>query len=243
MKLFLFIIIILSVLGILEYKAIVPASSFGVLLALDTIANFIKSLNIHTYYLTLPDITITVQGLLSLFLVLFIVGYISDRFRTLDLKVKSLNKEINKLNAINKEETKISEPESNNEMQQIASDIKGFLETLAKSVTANPSMPIRSKKIRRVSTESAYEEIDQDDNIPDETIENEKIIENIENEPQEINQEASVLSDDNLSGIDLARALIQSDEKAKAKEVLLDIIKNGSANDAHEARVLNLQIS
>lgn len=242
MKLFLFIIIILSVLGILEYKAIVPASSFGVLLALDTIANFIKSLNIHTYYLTLPDITITAQGLLSLFLVLFIVGYISDRFRTLDLKVKSLNKEINKLNAI-KEETKISEPESNNEMQQIASDIKGFLETLAKSVTANPSMPIRSKKIRRVSTESVHEEIDQDDNIPDETIENEKIIENIENEPQEINQEASVLSDDNLSGIDLARALIQSDEKAKAKEVLLDIIKNGSANDAHEARVLNLQIS
>ena len=242
MKLFLFIIIILSVLGILEYKAIVPASSFGVLLALDTIANFIKSLNIHTYYLTLPDITITVQGLLSLFLVLFIVGYISDRFRTLDLKVKSLNKEISKLNAI-KEETKIAEPESNNEMQQIASDIKGFLETLAKSVTANPSMPIRSKKIRRVSAESVHEEIDQDDNIPDETIENEKIIENIENEPQEINQEASVLSDDNLSGIDLARALIQSDEKAKAKEVLLDIIKNGSANDAHEARVLNLQIS
>ena len=229
-------------MGILEYKAIVPASSFGVLLALDTIANFIKSLNIHTYYLILPDITITVQGLLSLFLVLFIVGYISDRFRTLDLKVKSLNKEIKKLNAI-KEETKISEPESNNEMQQIASDIKGFLETLAKSVTANPSMPIRSKKIRRVSAESVHEEIDQDDNIPDETIENEKIIENIENEPQEINQEASVLSDDNLSGIDLARALIQSDEKAKAKEVLLDIIKNGSANDAHEARVLNLQIS
>ena len=242
MKLFLFIIIILSVLGILEYKAIVPASSFGVLLALDTIANFIKSLNIHTYYLTLPDITITVQGLLSLFLVLFIVGYISDRFRTLDLKVKSLNKEIKKLNAI-KEETKISEPESNNEMQQIASDIKGFLETLAKSVTANPSMPIRSKKIRRVSTESVHEEIDQDDNIPDETIENEKIIENIENEPQEINQETSVLSDDNLSGIDLARALIQSDAKATAKEVLLDIINNGSANDAHEARVLNLQIS
>ena len=242
MKLFLFIIIILSVLGILEYKAIVPASSFGVLLALDTIANFIKSLNIHTYYLTLPDITITVQGLLSLFLVLFIVGYISDRFRTLDLKVKSLNKEINKLNAI-KLETKISESEPNNEMQQIASDIKGFLETLAKSVTANPSMPIRSKKIRRVSAESVHEEIDQDDNIPDETIENEKIIENIENEPQEINQETSVLSDDNLSGIDLARALIQSDEKDKAKEVLLDIIKNGSANDAHEARVLNLQIS
>ena len=242
MKLFLFIIIILSVLGILEYKAIVPASSFGVLLALDTIANFIKSLNIHTYYLILPDITITVQGLLSLFLVLFVVGYISDRFRTLDLKIKSLNKEIIKLNAI-KEETKIDELESNNEMQQIASDIKGFLETLAQSVTVNPSMPIRTKKIRRVSAESVHEEADRNDNIPDEIIENENITENNENESQEINQETSVVSDDNLSSIDLARALIQSNEKDKAKEVLLDIIKNGSANDAHEARVLNLQIS
>ena len=242
MRLFLFIIIILSVLGILEHKAIVPTSSFGVLIALDTIANFIKSLNIHTYYLILPDITITVQGLLSLFLVLFIVGYISDRFRTLDLKIKSLNKEIIKLNAT-KEETKIAEPESNNEMKQIASDIKGFLETLAQSVTANPSMPIRSKKIRRVSAESVHEDTDQNDNVPDEIIENEKITENNENEPQEINQETSVVSDDNLSSIDLARALIQSNEKDKAKEVLLDIIKNGSANDAHEARVLNLQIS
>jgi FimV-like protein len=241
-RLFLFIIVILSVLGILEYKAIVPTSSFGVLLALDTIANFIKSLNIHTYYLILPDITITVQGLLSLFLVLFIVGYISDRFRTLDLKVKSLNKEIIKLNAT-KEETKTAEPESNNEMQQIASDIKGFLETLAQSVTANPSMPIRSKKIRRVSAESVHKDTDQNDNVPDEIIENEKITENNENEPQEIIQETSVVTDDNLSSIDLARALIQSNEKDKAKEVLLDIIKNGSANDAHEARVLNLQIS
>jgi FimV-like protein len=241
-KLFLFIIIILSVLGILEYKALVPITSFSVLATLDTIANFIKSLNIHTYYLILPDITITVQGVLSLFLVLFVVGYISDRFRTLDLKIKLLNKEIAKLKLI-KEETKIAEPELNNEMQQIASDIKVFLETLAKSVTANPSMPIRSKKIRRVFAESLPEEMDQNDNSTDEIIENVKIIENNENEPQEINQEPSIASDDNLSSIDLARALIQSDEKDKAKEVLLDIIKNGSANDAHEARVLNLQIS
>ena len=52
-----------------------------------------------------------------------------------------------------------------------------------------------------------------------------------------------MIGDDNLSNIDLARALIQSDEKEKAKEVLRDIIRNGSASDAHEARILNLQIS
>ena len=206
MKLFLFIIIILSVLGILEYKAIVPASSFGVLLALDTIANFIKSLNIHTYYLILPDITITVQGLLSLFLVLFIVGYISDRFRTLDLKVKSLNKKLTNSMLLKRKLRYLSQNQIMrcNKLPRI---LKAFLETLAKSVTANPSMPIRSKKIRRVSAESVHEEIDQDDNITDETIENEKIIENIENEPQEINQETSVLSDDNLSSIDFSQGV------------------------------------
>jgi FimV-like protein len=241
-KIFLLIIVILSVLGILEYTAIVPTTSFSVLVTLDTIATFIKSLHIHSYYLIVPDITITVQGLLSLFFILFVVGYISDRFINLENKIKSLNKDIKNLSAI-KEEPKIVEPKTNNEMQQIATEIKGFLETLAKSVTANSSMPIRSKKIRRVSAESVHEDTDQNDNVPDEIIENEKITENNENEPQEINQETSVVSDDNLSSIDLARALIQSNEKDKAKEVLLDIIKNGSANDAHEARVLNLQIS
>ena len=146
MKLFLLIIIILSILGVLEYKAIIPITSFSVLATLDTIASFIKSLHIHSYYLIVPDVTITVQGLLSLFFILFVVGYISDRFINLENKIKSLNKDIKNLSAI-KEEPKIVEPEANNEMQQIATEIKGFLETLAKSVTVNPSTPIRSKKL------------------------------------------------------------------------------------------------
>ena len=242
MKLFLLIIIILSILGILEYTAIVPTTSFSVLVTLDTIATFIKSLHIHSYYLIVPDITITVQGLLSLFFILFVVGYISDRFINLENKIKSLNKDIKNLRAI-KEEPKIVEPEANNEMQQIATEIRGFLETLAKSVTVNPSTPIRSKKIRRVSAEVSNDEIHQNETTANEEIEQDVVTDNNQSESNEINKGSSVTSDDNLSSIDLAKALIQSDEKDKAKEVLLDIIKNGSANDAHEARVLNLQIS
>jgi FimV-like protein len=209
---------------------------------LDTIATFIKSLHIHSYYLIVPDITITVQGLLSLFFILFVVGYISDRFINLENKIKSLNKDIKNLRVI-KEEPKIVEPEANNEMQQIATEIRGFLETLAKSVTVNPSTPIRSKKIRRVSAEVSNDEIHQNETTANEEIEQDVVTDNNQSESNEINKGSSVTSDDNLSSIDLAKALIQSDEKDKAKEVLLDIIKNGSANDAHEARVLNLQIS
>jgi FimV-like protein len=241
-KLFLFIIVILSILGILEYTAIVPATSFSVLVSLDAIATFIKSLHIHSYYLIVPDITITVQGLLSLFFILFVVGYISDRFINLENKIKSLNKDIKNLSAI-KKEPKIVEPEVNNEMQQIATEIKGFLETLAKSVTVNPSTPIRSKKIRRVSAEVSSDETHQNETTANEEIEQDVVTNNNQSESNEINKGSSVTSDDNLSNIDLAKALIQSDEKDKAKEVLLDIIRNGSANDAHEARVLNLQIS
>ena len=241
MKLFLLIIVILSILGILEYTAIVPTTSFSVLVTLDAIATFIKSLHIHSYYLIVPDITITVQGLLSLFFILFVVGYISDRFINLENKIKSLNKDIKNFRAI-KEEPKIVEPEANNEMQQIATEIRGFLETLAKSVTVNPSIPIRSKKIRRVSAEVSSDEIHQNETTANEEIEQD-VFTNNQSESNEINKGSSVTSDDNLSSIDLAKALIQSDEKDKAKEVLLDIIKNGSANDAHEARVLNLQIS
>ena len=242
MKLFLLIIVILSVLGILEYTAIVPTTSFSVLVTLDAFATFLKSLHIHSYYLIVPDITITVQGLLSLFFILFVVGYISDRFINLENKIKSLNKDIKNLRAI-KEEPKIVEPEANNEMQQIATEIRGFLETLAKSVTVNPSTPIRSKKIRRVSAEVSNDEIHQNETTANEEIEQDVVTDNNQSESNEINKGSSVTSDDNLSSIDLAKALIQSDEKDKAKEVLLDIIKNGSANDAHEARVLNLQIS
>ena len=128
-------------------------------------------------------------------------------------------------------------------MQQIATEIRGFLETLAKSVTVNPSTPIRSKKIRRVSAEVSNDEIHHNETTADEEIEQDVVTDNNQSESNEINKGSSVTSDDNLSSIDLAKALIQSDEKDKAKEVLLDIIKNGSANDAHEARVLNLQIS
>ena len=75
---------------------------------------------------------------------------------------------------------------------------------------------------------------------------NEDTIDIIQNEasgPKDEINSLDNLDDNNLSKIDLARALIQSEEIDKAREVLLDIIKNGSSQDAHEARILNLQIS
>ena len=46
-----------------------------------------------------------------------------------------------------------------------------------------------------------------------------------------------------MSKIDLARALIESGEKDRAKEIIMDIIKTGTSDEAHEAKILNLQIN
>jgi len=252
MKYLLLIIAIISTYGVLEHYAIVPLHPYGVLSSLEIIASFIKSLHIHTYYLIIPEFELTVRDILLLFLVLFIVGYISERFRTLEQECRMLNKKIKELDD-NKAEP-ISDNDKTDEMMKIATDISEFLEKLSTSVTANASTPIRSKTIRRVEseslsndgpTDSEANDIDRSMELSDEII----TITEPSDDDNKIDSESShekAVSDslgNDVSSIDLAKALIQSDEKEKAREVLLDIIKNGSSSDAHEARLLNLQIS
>jgi len=252
MKYFLLLIAIISTYGALEHYAIIPLHPYGVLSSLEIIASFIKSLNIHTYYLIIPEFEFTVKDILILFLVLFIVGYISERFRTLEQECKILNKKIQELN--NNKPEPISNDDKTDEMKKIASDISEFLEKLSASVTVNASSPIRSKTIRRVSSEhlsnedNTHEEANDTDTtaeLSDDIVtitESSDADNKVETEGSDEKDESDSFSND-ISSIDLAKALIQSDEKEKAREVLLDIIKNGSSSDAHEARLLNLQIS
>ena len=260
MKIFSFIVLVLSLIGILEYKQIIPSELLGVLLTLSNIAEFIKSLQIHSYYLILPNVSITIEGILILFLVLFISGYILERFRSLEQSNKVLNKKIQEITRM-KSNHQTDVVDSKDDMKDIASEIKNFLGKLAESISANPSTPIRSKKLRRVSSEAIKSDVSSTESIMDASNVNEdKDIGTKKNTDDSVAQsvtadststiinssaETNSLStvDDDLSNIDLAKALIQSDEKEKAREVLLDIIKNGTSEDAHEARILNLQIS
>ena len=252
MKYLLLIIAIISIYGALEHYAIIPLQPYGVLNVLEILALYIKSLNIHTYYLIIPEFEFTVEGILLLFLVLFIVGYISERFRSLEQECKMLNKKVEELN--NNKTEPVSDNDKSEEMKKIATDISEFLEKLSASVTANLPSPIRSKTIRRVASEhlsnndTIHDEINDTDRtleIPEEIVtNNESSKDNNKVETESSHEKAeSNLLDNDVSSIDLAKALIQSDEKEKAREVLLDIIKNGSSSDAHEARLLNLQIS
>ncbi len=252
MKYFLLLIAIISTYGALEHYAIIPLQPYGVLNILEILALYIKSLNIHTYYLIIPEFEFTVEGILLLFLILFIIGYISERFRSLEQECKMLNKKVQELN--NNESEPISDNDKTEEMKKIATDISEFLEKLSASVTANVPSPIRSKTIRRVASEhlsnddTIHDEINDTDRTsetPEEIVtnnESSKDNNKVDSESSDEKTESDPLDND-ISSIDLAKALIQSDEKEKAREVLLDIIKNGSSSDAHEARLLNLQIS
>ena len=188
------------------------------------------------------------------------IGFILERFKTLEQnnyvltkqlqrlsqKISDMNKDLNS----NNEKTDSKE----NEMQRIAEEIRDFLSTLAQSVTNNHATPVRSKKIRRVSAESSVGKDESQEDTSVSEIINDQTNSQVES-PDALDSELSdiqeshkideqiINDDDNLSNIDLARALIESGEREKAKEIILNIIKTGSADQAHEARILNLQIS
>ena len=250
----------MSIVVVLESQAVIPKSPYSLLGALSTAGEFIKSLNIHSYYLIIPDITITLKGILTTLLTLFVIGFILERFKTLEqnnyILTKQLQRLSQKISDMNKDLNSNNEKTDSkeDEMQRIAKEIRDFLSTLAQSVTNNHATPVRSKKIRRVSAESSIgkDDSEEDTSVP-ETI-NEQTNSQVDSpyvldsEPSDIQEshktdEQINNDDDNLSNIDLARALIESGEREKAREIILNIIKTGSADQAHEARILNLQIS
>ena len=260
MRLFIFIIILLSIVLVLESQAVIPESPYSLVGALSLAGEFIKSLNIHSYYLMTPDITVTLKGMLITLLTLFVIGFILERFKTLEqnnyVLTKKLERLSQKISDVNKDLNSNNETTDHkeDEMQRIAKEIRDFLSTLAQSVINNHAAPVRSKKIRRVSAESS---IGKDEPVEDTSVSettNDQI--NSQEEPPAVLDSKSTEiqesyktdeqinnDDDDLSNIDLARALIESGEREKAKEIILDIIKTGSADQAHEARILNLQIS
>ena len=259
MRIFILILVIVSIIGVLESQAIIPQSPYSILGTLNSAAVFIRSLNIQSYYLIIPDIVITPKGILSLLLIFFIIGYLYERFRELEQNNLILKKQIHKLTTeiMSAKSVDINDNHQNNnesEMKDIAQEIRNFLSTLAESVTINPSTPIRTKKIRRVQAEnlsdslvssevetvSPTSDIQSTSKVDVEPSTDSNTSDVRESNKVEVEQSQD---DDNLSNIDLARALIESGEKEKAREIIMNVIKTGTSDEAHEARLLNLQIS
>ena len=154
MRLFIFIIILLSIVVVLESQAVIPESPYSLLGALSSAGEFIKSLNIHSYYLITPDITITLEGILTTLLTLFVIGFILERFKTLEQnnyvltkqlqrlsqKISDMNKDLNS----NNEKTDFTE----DEMQRIAQEIRDFLYISQSSTNNHATLYAQKKKFQ-----------------------------------------------------------------------------------------------
>ena len=136
MRIFILILVIVSIIGVLESQAIIPQSPYSILGTLNSAAVFIRSLNIQSYYLIIPDIVITPKGILSLLLIFFIIGYLYERFRELEQNNLILKKQIHKLTTdiTSIKSVDITDNHQSNkdsEMKEIAEEIRNFLSTLA----------------------------------------------------------------------------------------------------------------
>ena len=169
-------------------------------------------------------------------LVLLLISYFSEKFRT-------INNELNKVNR--KLQNQKTNKESSIEMDKIdnlmikAENITNLLKTLSTAADDLKNPVLRSKQLRR---DSSLDLLSQEDNVKDnvaeyQTNDNQSISDDgIINSPHEI------VDDDNISQIDLARALIASNDIDDAKTILQGIVNTGSEAQKHEAKLLYMQI-
>ena len=193
----------------------------------------------------LPLVMMTYQMILSLpydqinywyvLLGLFIISYFREKFRIINNELHKLRKRLSRVRA---------EDSVNNTMQpqvdlliEKSGKILDMLAEISSAADNFKNTYVRSKKIRRETPVSQIRnEIEENygENIA--TI-------NIEEDVQvEVDKTEEIISDDNISKIDLARAFVESNEKQDAIDLIKKIIDTGTEEEKHEAKLLYMQV-
>ena len=195
---------------------------------------------------------------------LFVIGYFFEKFRIINNDITKLNKDIVKqselfsiireLTSKNNDTQKplIDHEDDIRELKNKADSIMKLLEEINSAAGVFKSKNIRSKKARRKSAKDT--EFTNSNN----TIRDKKRAKDEEQlmrlrkdaeplvEQDEINDKANaadeIMNDENISQIDLARALIASGENEDAKNLLKRIVENDPEDQKHEARLLFMQL-
>ena len=195
-------------------------------------------------------------------LLLFLTSYFFEKFRFINNELNKLQKKISKQNSSNDNNQDLL-----NDIKQLTSradDITKLLSQISSAAESLKPSHDRTKKIRRNETiinnpeDSKEKQIKK--KVKKKTLkkkapikkESKKLDENedsskdiISNDPAGLTEEPQtdeILNDDNISKIDLVRALIDTNEKDKAKELLEKIVETGAEDEKHEARLLHMQI-
>ena len=187
--------------------------------------------------------------------IIFIIGVISEKFRVINNEIKFLKQKNVKLQKEFLDN--VDSQSSIKSLEQSAIKISNMLSELKKTSDLLRSTQLRSKKLRRKPS------LNLSDNIEPDKPQNEKEIEtqdktnqfkddslniNTSDEADSVSQtdEKDELNynilDDDISSLDLARTYIESNENDKATNIIMNVIKTGTEQEKHEARLLYMQL-
>jgi len=249
-KLLIYILLLIIIGHVLATNGIIPPlENILILLAsyqtmLRPLLNDMSSLVI-SFLLSLPKLISSIPfHAINIWYVLgflFIVSYFFEKFRTINNSLHQLNKKIKSLFR------NFVQPSSGNnlankkieELLEKAALIKNLLEDIKSASNGIPDSTSRSKSTRR-------NEINIDKTTVRKTSKKiKKKIKPVKKVKKKVEPETTtdeIINDENISQIDLARALIESNETAKAMEILVRAVETGNEEEKHEARLLYMQI-
>ena len=196
--------------------------------------------------------------------ILFVIGYFFEKFRNIDNEIIKLNKKIAKQSELfsvikgltsKNNDTKKPLVDYTDEIHKLndkADSIMKLLEEINSAADVFKSRNVRSKKARRkkatdimssVSNSAVRDEkrAKDEEQLMRLRKDAESLVEQ-DKEAEKVNAVDEIINDENISQIDLARALIASSENEDAKNLLKRIVENGSEDQKHEARLLFMQL-
>jgi FimV-like protein len=196
--------------------------------------------------------------------ILFVIGYFFEKFRNINNEIIKLNKKIAKQSELfsvikgltsKNNDTKKPLVDYTDEIHKLndkADSIMKLLEEINSAADVFKSRNIRSKKARRkeatdimssVSNSAVRDEkrAKDEEQLMRLRKDAESLVEQ-DKEAEKVNAVDEIINDENISQIDLARALIASSENEDAKNLLKRIVENGSEDQKHEAKLLFMQL-
>ena len=196
--------------------------------------------------------------------ILFVIGYFFEKFRNIDNEIIKLNKKIAKqselfsiIKGLTSKDSDTKKPlvDHTDEIHKLndkADSIMKLLEEINSAADVFKSRNVRSKKARRkkatdimssVSNSAVRDEkrAKDEEQLMRLRKDAESLVEQ-DKEAEKVHAVDEIINDENISQIDLARALIASSENEDAKNLLKRIVENGSEDQKHEARLLFMQL-
>ena len=191
---------------------------------------------------TVLSIQITISGLIYFLIIFIILSSLYDKYRNITLELNKLQDGIKNnvsnialARALEESErhlrklTKQESAKKNTDLIEQATLIKELLLKINSSIETDKNiLTARTKKDRRTQPVEKPKAKRKAKPKPKTTVP--------DVEP------ANILEDENISKIDLARALIESNDIKKAREILIEIAKSGTETEMHEAKLLYLQL-